>query len=775
MPLEKSYAERGRKLTILEVQKAQDAYDKGFAKGVMRDGNNAVKLWNHTLIENDSPGVGGMSNKGIFTEPVYGNTMIKKILYIEDPQCDEAEVILYVFDDPQRKYPLTLIVNGNKTSQLELIMWGCSRFKIDPSWLKKGKNEIILSCPEAKDEESGWTVLIARFDEYKSGGWDPEKMEISYEPFSCKGLSALLGQKDSKHYPKDIGTYSLISTNGGKKWSVKGKGINIKEIEATPHESLGLTTNKYTIEEGGVVGEYCVRLNIKRYISEGKLVSPVIDLWNEPENNDILIPFTYVENLKMNFNGSTPQDTDIIWQYRAGVSMNPLKFNEWTGWITAAKGENATVEPLKRINLPTTNWDPERSLTVPHVRYIQWRAILKTEDSHVSPSVESVSIEREVTRRMEVPKNIFVQDYNNPEILYSSTGFTYQSADEPMNKVIIEQDDLEEIIAESSGEFDLFVRLMDYASRRWIWSGPIQEYPKWNTIDIAERAHSIGGGGMCIQHAVYLIHMLSALGYHSRHVNIFPHEVVEVWSDEFDKWVYLDPTQGVDTYLYDTRTGVPLSLKEMHEAFYEKYGIKKPLDWTKPPSEQYMSKLDYTQLPISFSTTDPRIELAHPDWGGYYTHVGFLRMMPRNNFSSTTYPEPLSIGNQSRWPWDGYVNWYDELAPPMLQYSCHTDRESDFWPTLNRVRFEAVPEINGDKIFIRMITFTPSFETFQIRSDDGNWKDSDDKYVWRLHSGKNRLEMRAKSKFGVYGHPSYLECNFVVKTIPKPVKIGTMD
>ena len=155
--------------------------------------------------------------------------------------------------------------------------------------------------------------------------------------------------------------------------------------------------------------------------------------------------------------------------------------------------------------------------------------------------------------------------------------------------------------------------------------------------------------------------------------------------------------------------------------------------------------------------------------------VGFLRMMPRNNFSTSSFPEPLSIGNQSRWPWDGYINWYDKLAPPMLQYSGQTDRECDFWPTLNRVRFEAVPEINGDKVFVRMITFTPSFETFQVRVDEEKWEDSDEHYVWYLHSGKNRLEMRAKSRFGVYGYPSHIDCNYVAKPIPKPVKIGSMD
>ena len=761
-------------IIITHEQKAQTAYNKGFAKGVMREGRNGVKLWNRTLIENDSPGVGGMSNKGIFTEPVFGKTMIKKNLEIEDPGCDEACIILYVFDDPQRKHPLTLSVNGHKISLLEQIMWGCSRFPIEPSWLKKGENEIILSCPEAEDAESGWTVLIARADEYKAGGWDLEKGEISYKPFDNEGIAAMIGHKNIKRYPKNIGDYSLISINGGKKWSRKGKGLHPSSQKATPHESRG-SINKFKFEKGGVVGEYSVRINIRQYCSEGILVSPVIDLWSEADKNDILITFTFVDSLHMIFKGTTPPGTDIIWQIRAGVTMDPLKTGDWTDWVTLATGAEATADPESRINLPPTDWDPERSLTVPHVRYIQWRAVLKTTNPLISPSVESVLMNRKITRIMELPANIIVRNFHNADILYSSTGFTYQSANEPRNKEVIDRDDLDKVIEGAGGEFDAMVRLMDYASRRWIWTGPIHEYPKWNTIDIAERAHSIGGGGMCIQFAVYLIHSLVAMGHHARHVNIFPHEVVEAWSNEFDKWVYLDPTQGVDMYLYDKRTGIPLSLKDMHEAFYEMYGVTKPLDWTIPPSKQYTKKLDYSRLPIDFSTTDSRSALSHVKGPLYYILVGFLRMMPRDNFSTTSYPEPLSIGNQSRWPWDGYVNWYDNLAPPMLQYSTHTDRKCDFWPTLNRTHFEAVPEIYGDRVFIRMITFTPGFEAFQVRVNGGNWEDSDENYVWNLHNGKNRLEMRAKSGFGVYGYPSYIECNFVPKPIPKQVSIGSID
>ncbi|MHB9029748.1 MAG: transglutaminase-like domain-containing protein, partial [Candidatus Latescibacterota bacterium] len=474
------------------------------------------------------------------------------------------------------------------------------------------------------------------------------------------------------------------------------------------------------------------------------------------------------------FRGTVPQGTGITWQIRAGVSMDPLSEKDWTEWVTVASGANAAVEPKGRIPLPASHWDPERSLTLPKVRYIQWRAALTTTDPLKSPVVESVSVDREITRRMEVPANIIVREYHNPEIKYSSTGFTYQSAEDPGNKEVIAQDDLDAIVNGASGEFDAIVKLLDYASRRWIWGEPFYEYPKWNAVDIGERISATGRGGMCIQFAAYLAHLLTVVGFQARHVNIIAHEVVEVWSNDFDKWIYLDPTQGVNIYQYYTDTGIPLSISDMHKAYYQLYGVKSPIDWMKSPSAWRTLQADPKRLSISFSTTDPRIELSHAGWGGYYTNAEFLRMMPRNDYSTTTIPEPLQQGSM-QWPWDGYLNWYDELAPPKLQYSKHTDREADFWPDLNRVHFEAVPEINGDMVFITMTTFTPSFKTFQLRVDGGEWRDSDSRFNWKLHSGKNRLEMRAVSGFGVAGHPSHIEVNFVVKHIPKAVPIGSMD
>lgn len=73
-----------------------------------------------------------------------------------------------------------------------------------------------------------------------------------------------------------------------------------------------------------------------------------------------------------------------------------------------------------------------------------------------------------------------------------------------------------------------------------------------------------GGGvtAICLYSNRALIGALLAFGHQARHININSeavsgHEVTEVWSNEFNKWIYMDATR--DYYYFDKKTGAPLN------------------------------------------------------------------------------------------------------------------------------------------------------------------------------------------------------------------------
>ena len=282
---------------------APDVYDTGFARHVMRHEADGVKLWNRSLVEDDSPGA-GTSNKGMFVEPVYGRRAIKKILEVKDNRCESARIIFYTLSTGSSETKaLEVRVNGHKTTFTYRNRNQFGYVPIEPSWIKKGANEIILACPEAESPEEGYVIILARADEYEG------RDRVANGQYGLQSVIGLHEENVQNTQERRVGSYSYISTDGGKSWSTKGKGLH------------SLSVAQYGIahppSDAGVNGEYCIRLNMEQYCAEGVLASEVIDLWEDTESPGILIPFTEVKALKMSLHGRAPENTNIEWQIRA--------------------------------------------------------------------------------------------------------------------------------------------------------------------------------------------------------------------------------------------------------------------------------------------------------------------------------------------------------------------------------------------------------------------------------------------------------------------------
>jgi len=68
-------------------------------------------------------------------------------------------------------------------------------------------------------------------------------------------------------------------------------------------------------------------------------------------------------------------------------------------------------------------------------------------------------------------------------------------------------------------------------------------------------------------------------------------------------------------------------------------------------------------------------------------------------------------------------------------------------------------QAEGDGIRVTLKTLTPSFKRYEMRVDGGEWKASENDFVWPVHPGSNRLEARAVNQFGVVGPVSTAEIN----------------
>ena len=197
---------------------------------------------------------------------------------------------------------------------------------------------------------------------------------------------------------------------------------------------------------------------------------------------------------------------------------------------------------------------------------------MNAENPILTPSFRSLSI---MTTIEEIPRNtnVFYRlvEFQNGQVIRPSVAFTHE--DFAKLKKYREKFELDKVVAGAQTEFEAQLRLM-----RWAYEIPINGLDPyaWNYYDLPLLKKDDKGnivlqkdykGRRRDNHCLYcnltLIGGCLAMGYPARWVNIstkhtYGHEVTEVWSNDFNKWVFLDATR--DYYIYDPDTGVPMSL-----------------------------------------------------------------------------------------------------------------------------------------------------------------------------------------------------------------------
>jgi hypothetical protein len=514
--------------------------------------------------------------------------------------------------------------------------------------------------------------------------------------------------------PGPVGRTSFKSIDGGRTWRQSPFG---------PDEKTR--------------AEYTVRLSLDRYIRSGWLASPVIDLW-KGDDDDFIVPLRRLAKVRLQISADVAPETRIRYFLRKGDEPGP--FSEgWTPYEPV--GDGASLD----VNLEGADLNR---------RYIQFKAELSTTNPLQTPLIKSARVEADLTQNIPDPKNLFIAEIDNPEIRYSSLDWEWEKDDRPEFETLRRRENLDEIVRGSRTQFEAMVRLSSYVARRWRNNSPLPDYPGWDALSIFNRIDRTGGGGMCIQLNLAFGGACMAYGWQARHVNVIGHEVIEIWNDELGKWVFFD-ADYFQHYNADAVTGEPLDLLEIHRKFLDYYFPDRAIDWMKDRLS-WMGPEEGRPFPVLRGSS---VYLPDAVMSGFI-NAAFLRIIPRNNWYEKPTPRPLNHG-MSQWPWNGYVNWYDERTPPKRQYSHFTDRARDLWPDLNRVHVGATSGAGNDVLFLHFETYTPNFSHFEVDVDETGWTKTDSRWAWHLQSGRNTLRVRAVSRMGVAGKPSRIVLNHV--------------
>lgn len=674
-----------------------------------------IRLQETELVEDDAPAAGLPEGYKTYTkgpvewvEDLRKGIVIKKILEIENPVAASARLVFKGMEVKGNREPLHLSLNGEKFIRpASVIAYPHARQYIDMAgldrWyyidlphekLRKGKNEILMWT---ETDSTSWRVLIAHINEFKRGS-----------------------------LTRTSPNRSMKSSNSGSTWSDSKLGA-MDQID----------------------GEYSVRFSIDRFLPSGEYVSPLIDLVNgeNPLKRNSA-------NLKTTF--WTDIEEPLLTSAKVFVRFGTGPFigdQTWTAWQVLKRGSEYALADK---------------------RYFQWKAELSTTDPLRTPLIRGLRYSTSwEDNSLNTKAGLRAHVINNGQIVPMSYPFAYENLNHLELKKFREDHKLDQIVKGANTEFEVMMRLLNWAYRVPI---TLEEYSwNWNDVTVTPVIAEATGMpqlkgpffkgrrmvGMCLYPNQALIGAMLSMGYQARHINIHSegmsgHEVTEVWSNQLNKWIYMDATR--DYYYFDTKTGVPFNLLEMHNLLAEQ--MPRVETWQRPFVPD-IGKEVMARVKVGMRQGNNPFSIE--DGGGAYLleTIGHFRIIPRNDFLSNPRPVPIHTGD-TMWGWDGFLNWYDDTFPKRDEYQRYTNRASDFYQPLNQAKIYLNETNQSGVLKVEVDAFTPGgFDSFLLANEDGEWHSQSQKsWDWTLQSGLNTIKVRTKNIRGILGPISDLNVTY---------------
>lgn len=668
----------------------------------------AIVLNDMVLIEDDAPAIGrpqGAEDRSWF-EKLQEGVMVRKDLVLDDPRATAAYLVFNGREMDDNDHALHISVNGHHLIRPPSKIahpaarhyytsdWGGSHFDnwfvvaVPVGALRQGTNEFVLWT---ESEETSWEIMVAADGEYQRGS-------------------------ETRHHHPDR---SAKSRDGGRTWDFEHLGWK-NEID----------------------GEYAIRLSLDRSVPRGAYISPVIDLATGGDAGGIG-KLLEIEACRIRWDVDVPKGSQVKVEARLGDSPVP------------GAGSWPQFKPVASLS---------RKWRAPAGRYMQFRIVMFARNPLVTPAFKGIEVETTRREHKHRPGGCYhLRQLRNGRVIRPSLPYVHE--DFTRLNELRHRFELDALVSDAATEFEAQLKLMHWAYK--VPLGGLDAY-RWNYFDLPLLKRDASGrpgllgdyrmrrrDGHCLYCNLTLIAACLSMGFPARWVNIstkhtYGHEVAEVWSNEFDKWIFLDATR--DYYIYDPDTGIPLGLVEVSERLAEimpgPATWEYPIQWRLPDLEMLRAaRVAYRQGDNAFSIDD---------LSGGPEHLmlkGHLQMVRRNDFASRSWPLPWRLS--SNWGSDLFYCFYSDVFPRKREYHQHTRRWQDFSPPLNRTELFLNETAETGVLRVDADTETPCFDAFLVKIDEAAWREQKTPSLrWRLHEGLNQLRLKARNSAGVCGPES---------------------
>lgn len=330
----------------------------------------------------------------------------------------------------------------------------------------------------------------------------------------------------------------------------------------------------------------------------------------------------------------------------------------------------------------------------------------------------------------------------------------------------IEENDFDEYILTGDAEFEQMMLLKGWVFRHLKYDLAFASQDILDARSVMDKTRD-GTQFLCTNYCSVFMQAAVSMGWTARFYFVKKqtgeqHTVCDIWSNEYSKWIFVDPTWNVHL----EKNGMPLSILEARDEFYKNGGNDLTYVFG---SGKRVVRFGYQDLPYKIGGKSVWAWYAiDKTWLGYLYQIA---LVGRNDFFNRKGPGGVvnlwdsiyiirddTYGKEAEWPFKG---------------NRPVENPDDFYFGLNRVRIEYTLETGkmkknsqGKKSFFKPVnikiesdknSYTPNFSNFMVRVNGGRWEKSLGNMKTTLHPGKNRVYACARNKFGIFGPVEIVE------------------
>lgn len=313
-------------------------------------------------------------------------------------------------------------------------------------------------------------------------------------------------------------------------------------------------------------------------------------------------------------------------------------------------------------------------------------------------------------------------------------------------------------------ELDFVVSALKWVSQQWSHDGINHPPDDFKALDILKAVHDKKEQYRCVEYGIVLSEMLQAYGFTARIVGLRAmdvayggwgrgHVAMEVWLNDIEKWIFLDPQFGA--YLYTSDKTKPLNFFEIAQ-------------------EHKSGKWKSLNVVFTEKHTEANYDSDYKDFlKGYFGHFKVSAGKGTPNVALLLEGEDLPLTFQAN-PLDAVVYTKDPsiLYPAMNRVTVlltYRDTKKDDLEIFKKQNIKTEEDYRkAMPLFAAVPKYTVSLKTadkvqrFEYRFDSHDkWKESKTgSFEWDALKEKNYLEVRAINELGRPGPVTFIEVTY---------------